>query len=175
MRIACSVWEAGMTLSPPSPRPSAACASCRSRRGTDSPRLPIQPFLDVCRTPLLQFPQQLHRRFPCEHQRPVLRLQETLLHCMVEHPEQRSVKTEDIKDAAGLRVQPKLRPSKHLAKFLQRSESARHGDERIGKISHQRLAFMHGVDDMKFGQSLVPDFPCHEVLRYDSNRLASSR
>jgi len=56
-------------------------------RVTLLPRLPTKPFLNVYRTPFLQCLQQIGSRFPCKHQRPVLRLQEPLLHRMVEHPE----------------------------------------------------------------------------------------
>src|SRR5579864_2655339 len=83
-RIPCegSITILGLTLSPPSPRRNTACISCRSRRDTDcfrptlvafpdSPRLPIQPFLNVRRTPLFQCLQQA-RRSRANTQRPIL-------------------------------------------------------------------------------------------------------
>src|ERR1039458_3845075 len=92
---------------------------------------------------------------------------------MVEHPQQRSIKVQDIEDAARLRVQTKLRPSKHLAKLLQRPESTRHCDERVGQVCHERLALVHRADDMEFREPRVPDLTHHQVFRDDSLRLAS--
>src|ERR1700730_10786836 len=70
-------------------------------------------------------------------------------------------------------MQTELRPCHHLAKLLQRAESARQGDERIAQVGHERLALVHRADYMQLRESPVPDLPRHKVFRDDSLRLAA--
>src|ERR1019366_3152213 len=69
----------------------SGCSALCAKQVTLSPRLPIQPLLDMRRTPLLQCLEQFRNRVPRQHQRPVLRLQEPLLNGVVEHRQQRRV------------------------------------------------------------------------------------
>src|ERR1035437_7343904 len=149
------------------------CSALCAKQVTFSPRLPIQPFLYPRRTPLFQCPQQLRSRLPRQHQPSVLRLQKSLLHRMVEHRQQGSVIPQDIQDAAGLRVQTELSPRHDLAELLQSSESARQCHECVRQVSHERLAFVHRVHNVKFRQSLVPDLALHKVFGDDSHCLAA--
>src|ERR1035438_7541353 len=70
-------------------------------------------------------------------------------------------------------MQAKLRPRHHLAKLLQRSESARQRHERTRQVGHERLALVHGADDVELREPVVPDLPRHNVLWNDSHRLAA--
>ena len=51
-----------------------------------------------------------------------------------------------------------LRPGDDFAKFFKCSETARQRDEAVGVFRHQSFSFVHRINDMKFGQTLVRDF-----------------
>src|SRR5688572_6610878 len=44
-----------------------------------------------------------------------------------------------------------LAPREDLDELLQRADPARHGHEAVRQLSHQRLALVHGVDDLQPG------------------------
>ena len=58
----------------------------------------------------------------------------------------------------------------NLEKLLQRSKTTRQNDEPIGQLSHQRLAFMHRVNDPQIRQARVGHF-IGQGLRDDANDL----
>ena len=98
-------WAIG--LRPPSPRRGTACSSRRSRKGQIRPEAPC-----VFRSSHFSMCAGRHSSNACSRSErksrantnALLALQESLLHRMVKHPEQRGVKAHHIRDSAGLRM-----------------------------------------------------------------------
>ena len=76
-----------------------------------------------------------------------------------------SQKFSTLRRPQGLACRAELRPSQDFQDFLEGAEAAGQGDEGILLLGHQRLAFVHGVDDVQVLQVEVYDFAGDERLR----------
>lgn len=130
------------------------------------------PFLDVRRAIGFHLPEQGFRRIRNEKHRPVLPLYETFRYGAVEKPKQRIEISVDVQKSARLCMHAQLRPREDLDNLLDRSESARHGNECIGEVEHHRFSFVHRSDDVQFRQAAVRYFVGKKLRDYTDRGTA---
>jgi hypothetical protein len=92
---------------------------------------------------------------------------------VVEEREERVVEAFDIEQAVRLLVEAELGPGEDFGKFLERAETAGKGDEGIGKVGHEGLAFVHGGDDAEVFEALMGDFLRDERFGDDADDFAA--
>jgi len=80
-----------------------------------------------------------------------------------------------VEDSAWLPLQAKLCPGKNLAKLFERAVPTRQGDERIGKIGHQSLAFMHRLNDPQIREPAVRHFLFDHGPRNNADNVSACR
>jgi hypothetical protein len=107
---------------------------------------------------MLEQIEQFCRRARDQQHVPVLPPQETLRYRVVEKLQEVVEVAADIQETARLRMKLQLTPGQHFDDLLQRPESAWHSDKPVGQDRHQRFSFMHGIDDVQFGQVRVCNF-----------------
>lgn len=64
-----------------------------------------------------------------------------------------------------LAVEPHLLPSEHLEHFFNGAEAARKSNCGVGKIGHDRLAFVHGINHVELSETLMGHFPLGDPVR----------
>jgi hypothetical protein len=101
------------------------------------------------------------------------RADEALSDGVVEEGEEGVVEAFDVEKAVGFAVKAELGPGEDFGKFLEGAEAAGQGDEGIGKVGHEGLAFMHGGDDPKVFKAKMGDFLRNEGLRDDAGDFAA--
>src|SRR6185503_11560645 len=79
----------------------------------------------------------------------------------------------DVQQPDRLGMQAELSPGDDLAEFFKRSETAGHRDEAVGKLHHQRFAFVHRTDNAQFREVNAPDFTSEQSVRDDADDLAA--
>ncbi len=87
----------------------------------------------------------------------------------IAEPEKRIEVAIDVEQRDGLVMKAELRPSKSFKEFVERAETAGQGEEGLGDFVHERLAVVHGFDDMEAAESGVGDLFVNERLRDDAN------
>jgi len=92
-------------------------------------------------------------------------LQHAFGHAVVEKCEHWRVEAGGIQEDNGFAVKLERLPGQYLEELLKGSETAGQDDERIGALTHERLARVHGVGDVKLGETVVRDFEIDQHLR----------
>ena len=64
-------------------------------------------------------------------------------------------------------------PGEDLEEFFEGAEAAGKREEGVGLLSHESLAGVHGVDDVKLGDAAVGDFEIDEDLWDDAGDAAT--
>src|SRR5690606_17980129 len=100
--------------------------------------------------------------------------QETLTLGLTDELEQPAVVTVVVKQAAGLLVQPELRPRPHFEELVHRADAARQREERLGHLAHAQLALGHRRDDMQLTEASVPGLALDEHLRNHADHASAS-
>src|SRR5690348_17331885 len=96
------------------------------------------------RRPLIQ-PERAQQRLGLvgeQQRRALCRLEEALLHHVIEEAAQARVEAVHVEQRAGLVVQPELVPGPDLKQLLQRADAAWQRHERIRERGHLRLALV---------------------------------
>ncbi len=101
-------------------------------------------------------------------------LDEAFGHRLIDECRQRRVEPADVQQPAWLAMHAQLRPRHRFEEFLEGSDAAGHGDERVGELRHQRLARMHRVDHPQIGDAGVGDLPVGERLRDHTDHLTAA-
>jgi hypothetical protein len=101
------------------------------------------------------------------------RLDESFRHRLIDERRQRRVERTDVQQAARLAVQSELGPGDHFEEFLEGAHAAGHRDESVRKLRHHRLARVHGINDMQFGNAGVGDLTFGKRPWNHANYLAA--
>ena len=99
----------------------------------------------------------------------------TLAGHVVDEGEERGPEAADVEERDRLGVDAELRPGDDLEELVGRPMAAGERDESVGQVGHERLALVHGADDVELREALVRDLAVDEGLRDDPNDLAASR
>lgn len=78
-----------------------------------------------------------------------------------------------IEQRDGLVMEAQLSPGESLKQLVERAPSAGQGEEGAGEFVHERLAVVHGFDDMEASEPGVGHLLFNESLRDDANDLAA--
>ncbi len=100
---------------------------------------------------------------------------EPLVDRVLEEREQRLPVAVDVEQPERLAMQAELLPREQLEQLVERPGAAGERDHRVGELGHQRLALVHGLDDVQLGQAGVGDFVLDEPVRDHSDNGAAGR
>src|SRR6266853_1198726 len=102
-----------------------------------------------------------------------LRPRKDLGYNVVQKSAQRRPVTCDIDDEDRLVMKLELLPADDFENFVERSDAARQKREGVGLLGHQPLAFVHAVDDDKFGHAVMSQFGIPKPRRDDPGHNAA--
>src|SRR6185503_14842507 len=167
-RIARRLFESAtaiprMTMIPATPSSLLFMKAPPPRRET----LPDHPLRSGC----YGFVQQFERLFRsrCDKQLPSpARRNEAARGRMVHEVDEPVPVAADVQEAKRLLVIAERVPAPRIEKFVERSNSAREREEGVGELGHLRLALVHGLDDVEFGDAWVGDLDVDQRLRDDA-------
>ncbi len=97
----------------------------------------------------------------------------TLFRHLVEKIDQRIPVAPDIQYGEGLVVIAQRVPAPSLEQFVHGANPAWQGDKGIGEIGHLGFAFVHILDDVQLGDTLMRDFQIFQHLGNDAMNPAT--
>ena len=111
-----------------------------------------------------------------DHQRVDLTGLDESLFDRIAHEDQQVVEEAvHVQDAAGLVVDPELRPRDGLHELLVGPEPAGQHDEGIRELGHERLALVHGAHHMQVAEGAMGDFVAGQRLGDHARRSSTRR
>ena len=72
-------------------------------------------------------------------------------------------------------MQADLPPCQNLKQFVKGAETARHRNEPVSQLCHQRLSLMHGARDVKLREPCVRNLALHHGTRNHAGHLPARR
>src|SRR6266568_5057280 len=100
---------------------------------------------------------------------PIHLSKKAFFHYHIQKRRESIVKTFAVQQRARLRMMTEFSPSPDFECLPERSNASRQSNESLGKLRHQRLAFVHRCRDAKLAESLVSQFPLRHELRHHPN------
>lgn len=85
------------------------------------------------------------------------------------------VKSADIEDAARFIVEAEFGPCEHFKEFVEGAVTSRQCNKTIGKFGHERLAFVHGGDNVHVFDIGMRDFVFDKVFCDDAGDFSFER
>ncbi len=100
---------------------------------------------------------------------------ESLARGVVEVSDERTEEPADVERTDRLAMEPELRPRQDLGQLLERAETARQRQERVGQLGHDGLPLVERRDDPELRDAAMGQLPIDEARRDHAGHATAGR